>query len=321
MAFKTQVFTGLYGSSVLSYGVGDFNADGRLDFMYSGPVTPFQDRAQTFTMVSIDPNGTVVNNSSIFASAPKAIHPREMYVGDLNNDGVDDFFSANHGYDAPPYPGEPNTLMLSSGGKLIDHSKQVGRAAFSHSIAGGDIDNDGDTDLFVGVLGRLSDGDYGPYFMINDGAGRFSVSDISVPAFIDGKEDMGRFTAAILTDIDNDGWSDLVVGSEENGATSGITFLNDRNGAFDEATQQLLPTGSFGGYGTITTDVIEMDVNRDGYVDLILAQTDGDPFYQGQLLQVLVNDGAGRFHDETESRIEQDGFGNWIQNLKTIDFQ
>ncbi|WP_322994856.1 VCBS repeat-containing protein [Castellaniella sp.] len=320
MTFITQTFKGLYGSSVLSYGVGDFNGDGIPEFIYNGPVTPFQNKKQGFELISIDANGNILDASSILSIIPTAIHAREMFIGDLNKDGIDDFYSANHGYDAPPFPGEPNTLMLSSGGQLVNNSAHVPRSAFSHSVTGGDIDNDGDIDLFIGVLGRNWSGDFGPYFLINDGTGQFTTNDNIVPASINGMTEAGRFTASLLTDINNDGWLDLVLGSEEHGVTAGITYLNNQHGGFDQSSQALLPTGRFGSYDTITSDIVTMDVTGDGYVDLILAQTDGHPFYQGQQLQILINDGTGRFIDETDSRIQQDGIGQWSQNIQAIDF-
>ena len=44
-----------------------------------------------------------------------------MVIADFNGDRVDDIFVADHGYDAYPFPGYQNTLVLSApGGKLVD---------------------------------------------------------------------------------------------------------------------------------------------------------------------------------------------------------
>jgi hypothetical protein len=41
MSYRTQTFQWSYGGSIASYGIGDFNNDGVLDFAFGGPVTPF----------------------------------------------------------------------------------------------------------------------------------------------------------------------------------------------------------------------------------------------------------------------------------------
>ena len=45
------------------------------------------------------------------------------------------------------------------------------------------------------------------------------------------------------------------------------------------------------------------DVNGDGKLDLVFAETLNDPWYVGTNIQVLIGDGNGHFSDETQSRL------------------
>ena len=48
---------------------------------------------------------------------------RQIIIADFNSDRRNDIFVADHGYDAPPFPGHPNALALSTpDGKLVDRS-------------------------------------------------------------------------------------------------------------------------------------------------------------------------------------------------------
>nr|WP_255726499.1 FG-GAP-like repeat-containing protein [Microvirga sp. ACRRW] len=247
-----------------------------------------------------------------------------MFVGDLNGDGVDDFFSGNSGYDKPPFPGERNTLMLSSGKKLVNASSTLpSRNEFTHSVTGGDIDNDGDIDLFVGVMGW---NEFGPYLLINDGKGRFTQNDSFIPDAI-GKgfnfDATHSVPVAKFVDINADGFLDLVAGFSEASEKAGVAYLNDGTGHFMPESASYLPTGVFGAKNTIVTDIVGVDVNRDGYNDIVLSTTGGDRekgnWYRGQKLQVLINDGTGHFRDETSARVKQNGKGNWNQSIKAVD--
>ncbi|WP_201861421.1 FG-GAP-like repeat-containing protein [Microvirga soli] len=319
MAYTTKTYKWSYSGSILSYGVGDFNRDGRLDFAFGGPETPFKNVTRPFDIITVTASGSILDSTKIMKTAPRAVHAREMFVADFNNDGADDFFSANHGYDGPSFPGERNTMMLSSGRMMMDASKTLpNRVGFSHQVSGGDIDNDGDIDLFVGDANWS---EFGPYLLINDGKGRLTQRDEGIPDRIGkGYNDAANsLQSSLLTDINGDGSLDLLAGFTNDASKAGVTYLNDGKGNFLLETEVELPRGIYGAKNTFVNDIISIDINRDGFNDLILNTTPFKPYYQGQKLQILINDRTGHFRDETKARIKQDGKGHWNQTIQAVD--
>ena len=64
-----------------------------------------------------------------------------------------------------------------------------------------------------------------------------------------------------------------------------------------------MPTGpSFGENHNKYSHAASGDFNNDGYMDIVVAVTRDDPYYEGAYIQVLINDGSGELIDETSSR-------------------
>jgi len=78
------------------------------------------------------------------------VHPRQMIAADFDNDGDKDVYIADHGYDADPFPGQPNTLLRNNGnGTLTDASMGLSRKnTYTHGASAGDVDGNGLIDLF-----------------------------------------------------------------------------------------------------------------------------------------------------------------------------
>jgi hypothetical protein len=258
--------------------------------------------------------------SFVSAPVPALVHPRVFGHGDFNGDGKRDVFLGGHGYDAMPFAGEENWLLLSkaSSKKLNAQVAPPGSPLFTHAIASGDINGDGIDDIYVGVL-CCSIGQ-GPYFLLGRQGGMPVVSNGRLAPTV--AQRTLKYTAAALVDVDRRHRKDLVLGSD--GGHDSVVYLNDGNGYYNRSEPDIiLPPGLFGRNNTIVLDIQAADLDTDGRPDLILSQTKLYPFYQGYGLQVLMNRNA-QFVDETAGRL-QDGSGvgqtgAWKSRIYTADF-
>ena len=239
--------------------------------------------------------GLEEETANIFeGSIPTLSHITDVVLADFNGDGRSDIFIADHGYDAEPFPGYQNTLILSApNGKLIDATANLPiQDDFTHSACAADIDNDGDIDLYSGNVEAPPVFD--PEILINNSA-EFSISTSSLPDSVG--LDQNNYTYCEFSDVDNDGDPDLVLGGSQR--SNSIVLLNDGVGVF-APLQNSIPQHMDYSETTIH-DIEPIELNGDGFIDLILVQETVDQY---SVIQVLVNNQDGTFRDETETRID-----------------
>ena len=174
----------------------------------------------------------------------------------------------------------------------------------------GDIDRDGDIDLFVQSSGQ--DGDLPPHFLINDGDANFTVDheESRMPAdIVLGPNRSWLFGSPILSDVNNDEYPDLILGqfrsffSFQDDLTS-FVLLNDGNGRFKEIDAISLPYPSWNEGRTNVKASTTCDLNNDSFADLLFAHDrgfdeDGGNNNSGIFFQVLINQNGEGFEDQT----------------------
>jgi len=233
---------------------------------------------------------------------------------DYDNDGDLDIYVTNG-------PGTPNSLyknMLKETGKLsfVDVGVQAGVAATSQdstAVCFGDIDNDGNEDLYVLGTG-------GPNILFhNNGNGTFTditaQAGVAAPLGLNPSScSMGDFNGDGLLDIvvayTHDDWTQRgpVFGSSVYwpGNEQNLLFMNLGHKVFSEQSEARglhniagLPAGQ----ATYTWAVSAVDYNQDGAVDIVWADTQGGQSGSNAGLdRIFENDGTGFFRDVSLDR-------------------
>ncbi|HEX7898375.1 MAG TPA: VCBS repeat-containing protein [Planctomycetota bacterium] len=183
-----------------------------------------------------------------------------------------------------------------------DEGKQTFGRLFIGGLAAGDVDGDGDADLFVPRAG--------PDALFRNDGGRFTEC-----AKEKGVDDPGAGAAALFLDVDNDGDLDLLVANYENDPAKRALALYRNDGA--KFTDVTAAAGLGGARGPATT-LCAADVDRDGDLDVYACyyhdDAKEDPRFSeevpsdvfgakdGEPNQLWINRGDGTFKEEAVAR-------------------
>jgi hypothetical protein len=266
------------------------------------------------------PDGSVTDMTrQMFGTGalPSFDNPKEIVTGDFNGDGRPDIFVAASGYDASPWPGATNGLLISNAdGTYTDRSSTLPQTPdFSHAARVGDVNGDGRLDIYVGnVFGA---GRIGPYFLMGKGDGTFMQKTTGLPPQIQSLQE--KFLSCLLVDVDRDGYPDLVLGTHgDGGFVDNIVLFNDGTGDFTRRSRDVLPPWP----QHATLDIVAPDINRDAWPDLLVLTSRTDSA-SGSGLQVLINQRNGTFADETVARLGTSSLvssGSYCGFVRLADF-
>ncbi|PYS94016.1 MAG: hypothetical protein DMF50_12915 [Acidobacteria bacterium] len=148
----------------------DYDNDGWLDIMAAGfKVTNVADLAKLYLGMPVETTMPMLyhnNHDGTFSDVAHAVHldrvalPMGSNFGDLDNDGWPDCYFG----DGEPSLRAliPNRMFRNEGGRVFEDvttSGGFGHLQKGHGVAFGDIDNDGDQDIFE-VMGGWFEGDF-----------------------------------------------------------------------------------------------------------------------------------------------------------------
>jgi hypothetical protein len=217
-----------------------------------------------------------VRDSSRVIEAAGCIHPRKALVADFNRDSRPDVFVICHGYDRPPFPGEPNYVLLSQpDGRYT--ARTVGPAGFYHGGTAMDVNHDGNIDVVLSD--NLSAN--AVFVLLNDGHGNFTRRNDLIPI---GRANYFTVEAA---DVNGDGRIDLLAGGHDWENAETVVLLNDGSGSFANTPPIVLPRVPNEG---VVLDFAVFDADFNGVNEIYVLRTSGGDgtFYQSVTVQQVL---------------------------------
>lgn len=278
---------------------GDSNEDGRLDlFVLRGGWLQNRGRIRN-SLLRNRGDGTFADVTHAAGLAEPALPTQAAAWADFDGDGDLDLAIGNEGErrDRSMHVFSDNLFRNDGDGRFVDVAAEVGmtRRIYAKGLAWGDIEGDGDADLYVSGVG--------PNLLYrNDGD---TFVEVASARGVDGPD--GRSFACWFFDVDNDGDLDLFVAGYEAGVEDIAADLMGRavpdhlwprlyrndGGEFVDITQAAglgrpsLPMGANFG-----------DIDEDGHLDIYLGT--GAPSFEAQMPNVLYhNQGDGSFVEAT----------------------
>ncbi len=240
----------------------DINGDGFDDILLlsgSGDRIYLNNGDKTFRDITAESGLSSIREDGTYAE------PRQPIIADFDNDGHQDIFIS--------YVDALHKIYKGDGtGHFIDMTSGAGLGG--EGLVGGpcsafDYDKDGLLDLYIGYFGNYLKGELPTLSRTNENGtsnclfknkGDFIFEDVTEYSATGNK---GWTQAVGHTDINNDGWQDLIVGNDFG---TNAYYINNGDGTFEERSKELQTDKP-----SYTMNVGVADLNRDQYPDLYIS--------------------------------------------------
>ncbi len=257
------------GSFAETAAFGDYDNDGLLDLYITN--SGGDNRNYLYRNLGNDKFEQITNH--ILVNDTKL--SRGAIWGDFNNDDVLDLFVANENNAA-------NDIFIGQGGGVFEKLSEgqiVNSLKSSITGSWGDVDNDGDFDLFVGNSAYFSEQQ--DQLFLNTETGFENLE--NDPVVMANKCTYG----SAFGDYDNDGDLDLMVthGFCSSGLANSL-YANQGDGTFADSSQLLASNFIFCSFG-----VAWGDVDNDGFLDLMVANCKNNDAGTEKANTLLMNQG------------------------------
>lgn len=242
--------------------IGDLDGDGKDDVLVGG--TPL-DRARILLATTTDHSPSFVSADSSVLATDTPLSDGPLLIFDADGDGHNDLLVAKAGVALPAGAAEYQPKLWLNGGHGDLHPAPADALpALPISVgalAVADFDRDGRLDVFVGA--RVIPGLYPlaprSALWVNRGGKFEDVTDALAP----GLGEVGLVTSALWSDVDGDGWIDLLVAME----WGPIKYFHNRSGkGFEDWTDRAGFASAGSGWWT---SLAAADFNGDGRPDYV----------------------------------------------------
>ena len=237
---------------------GDINQDGLEDVYIGGA------KGQPGALIIQHKNGTFESVEKSLFEADKISEDTDCTMFDADGDGDLDLYVASGSNEFPESSSAlTDRLYLNNGKGHFVKSEQVlpaGKYESTSCVRPEDFDNDGVTELFVGI--RLKPFAYGVpvngYLLENDGKGNFTdVTSQIAPELLN----VGMIRDMLWADVDRDGDKDIIIAGE----WMPLKVLINENGRFKMKKDA---------FGSVKTEgwwncLAAIDFDKDGDIDFI----------------------------------------------------
>ncbi|MFK7739149.1 MAG: FG-GAP-like repeat-containing protein [Planctomycetota bacterium] len=295
-AIRSNVTSSLFATDTQEkdYAWGDLDQDGDTDLIIVRK-SPFTSGGHFPNVLMMNEGGVLVDRTAALTGSTvpgsngflDATNDRDVVIADINNDGWDDVITCTTlTASMPEYIRAPRVYINqgNSGGTwqglLYDDPNRIDDAPYGGqhrfcSVAAGDVDGDGDLDLYFGDYqqGGSRPADINDVLLMNDGTGYFT--DESAARMTTVMLESSFAMKVAIEDMNNDGKLDILKDDALNAPQAVSISYNDT------ATE-----GMFGSYdlpyGNQPYHFNVGDLNNDGWKDIIVSDDGQDRYILNQ---------------------------------------